>query len=230
MDHVLPTVPAIDAYGDIPKGNTVYGWVLAYDRGQYDNILTVYKLDRIVVLTGLDKRNKINELVIARLNQLSEEELAVCTPKDSAAALHAVQGELGTFHFVRQKSWHYWVLETSRNRKHKKMNSRTRKRRVNAQVLDMFGGDWDGAVPDGHVIKSKEGLEREIISEDKNTTGVTIVRTKLTVNEYLGKIQRGKNCREIVDGLCYVEADKDLSKCRAFDIRTMEDADEIIFN
>ena len=97
---MLPTVPAIEAYGDIPKASTVYGWVLAYDRGQYDDILAVYKLDRIVVLTGLDKRNKINELVIARLNQLSEEELVACTPEDSAAALHAVQGELGTFHFV----------------------------------------------------------------------------------------------------------------------------------
>ena len=103
-------------------------------------------------------------------------------------------------------------------RKQKEKKGKKMVRRVAAVVMDVFSGDWDGAVPDAHVLEPTGMISWEIVGEDANNPPVTIVQKDISVNEYAAKIKRGSKMREILDGWCYLDADLDENHSRVFDI------------
>ena len=87
-------------------------------------------------------------------------------------------------------------------------------------VIYIFLGDWNGAVPDAHVLEPTGMILLENLGEDTNHPRATIVRKDISGNEYAAMIKRGTKMREILDGWCYLDADLDENHSRVFDLAT----------
>ena len=224
-NNFLPSVCASSGTNDVPSQRCLDRWIVDYDDGCYDDILAVYKLQRIMVQTQIDRddRKRMNACVLVRLSSLGSEEFANCSSAKCLEMLKSSQDEAGVAPYTRSKFWAYWIKEKARSKRRgngKKNKGKKKVRIVAAVVMDVFSCDWNGAVPDAEVLEPTGMVSQEIVGENANHPRATIVRHDISANEYAAKIKRGTKMREILDGWCYLDADLDESHSSVFDLVT----------
>lgn len=84
LSYIVPHIPGANVQYDPPSSTALRKWIKDYDEGAYDDILSVYKEQRVVAQETYCRgrmSEEVNRLVLDKLCQLSVEELEHCTPK-----------------------------------------------------------------------------------------------------------------------------------------------------